>query len=226
MDFHRSPEPRPAAIAYEEWPFDEMLSEYLPCPQKPPRASLTQLLETRRSRRRGTSVDKEHLSTILWFAAKTMVATVGGFPRWEHRGTPSAGGCHPIDILVSNWMPNPGILYRYEPIGHALMRLRVADQDAADELNRAGAEAVGNDAGTLLWHAAQFERTGSRYIDGESLVWRDAGALVVTISLLAELLDLSCCAIGATGEPHLSRALGSGERVVGVGGCVIGRRGV
>jgi len=76
----------------------------------------------------------------------------------------------------------------------------------------------------MLWFAAQFDRTLSRYNNGESLVWRDSGALAATIALVAECLHLSSCAIGITGEPFISQILDSKGALVGVGGLLIGQR--
>jgi hypothetical protein len=77
---------------------------------------------------------------------------------------------------------------------------------------------------TILWLAAQFDRTMARYENGESLVWRDAGCFLGTLDLTAEALGMSFCQLGLTGEPWISQTLGSGHRVVGAGGCLVGER--
>ena len=78
--------------------------------------------------------------------------------------------------------------------------------------------------GTIIWFGAQFDRTLSRYKDGESLVWRDTGALIATISLVAECLNLNCCALVIIGEPHFSQLLNSKGIVIGVGGLLVGSK--
>jgi hypothetical protein len=93
-----------------------------------------------------------------------------------------------------------------------------------DKLFVAVDEVVAPEQARMLWFGAQFERTLSKYENGESLVWRDAGALLATLSLVAECLSLNCCAIGITGEPFVSGMFGKDSNVVGVGGLLVGRR--
>jgi hypothetical protein len=42
-------------------------------------------------------------------------------------------------------------------------------------------------------------RTLSRYPEGMSLIWRDAGALLATVHLVASDLGLSSCIVGTSG---------------------------
>lgn len=78
--------------------------------------------------------------------------------------------------------------------------------------------------GVLLWFVAQFGRTLGRYVDGESLVWRDAGALLATVYLVCEALGLACCAIGPSGDPDMPQIVGAENELRGVGGCIVGSR--
>jgi hypothetical protein len=110
------------------------------------------------------------------------------------------------------------------PIVHALRTLAVR-AEALSALRSSVLDLFPVGEGTILWHAAQPGRTFARYEHGESLVWRDAGALVAMTALVAEGLGLNCCPIGITGEPYLSSALETEGRVVGVGGTVVGGRG-
>jgi len=73
---------------------------------------------------------------------------------------------------------------------------------------------------TILLFAAHFEATLSKYDHGESLIWRDSGALGQTMHLVAESLALKFCLLGITGEPFTSRLFGG--KLTGVGGCVVG----
>ncbi len=104
------------------------------------------------------------------------------------------------------------------------MRLTGVEAAAQKRLRDVAVTAAGGKGGVILWFAAQFARTRAFYEQADSLVWRDAGALVATVALLAETLDLACCPLGVTGEPLLSQVLGSDDAVVGAGGCMIGAR--
>lgn len=223
MHLASPPRPRVQEAPYEEWGYKGRVFAYLPVPQDLPDTPLIDVVRRRRSRREFGSLSREVLSTVLWFSAKTRSSAVPGSPRWEHRGTPSAGGRHPIDIIISNWPVGSEVLLRYDPYAHCLLQLESNLPKVVHALNQEAMSAIGDATlGTVLWHAAQPARTTSRYENGESLIWRDAGALISTTALLADVVGLSCCPLGVTGEPYLSEVLGSGKTVVGVGGCVVG----
>jgi hypothetical protein len=64
----------------------------------------------------------------------------------------------------------------------------------------------------------------SKYQNGESLIWLDAGALLSTIYLVAEASGLACCAVGITGAPWVTQALGGEDRLDALCGCLLWRR--
>jgi SagB-type dehydrogenase family enzyme len=219
-----SPRLRSVDRGYEEWRYATASAMYL-CrpgglPERPP---FYAVVESRSSIPPTASLSELDLSSVLWFTSKSRSSAKPGEPRWEHRPAPSAGGRHPIDVLVSNWPPGSNKVYHYDPMAHALCALRPQRAGAVQELTSAAEKTTGSRNGVILWHAAQFDRTLSKYEEGETLVWRDAGVLVGMTALVAEALTLACCPIGLTGEPVLSNVLGSGGRVRGVGGCIVGR---
>lgn len=86
-----------------------------------------------------------------------------------------------------------------------------------------GQRAVRLETVAALSVALGVGRTLAKYRQGESLVWRDAGALVATIGFACNAIGIKCTPFGPTGEPFLSRLLGGPGAPKGVGGCVIGR---
>lgn len=218
-----SPVPRAIPQLYTDWRYPWVEVEYLPPPPtERGDERLFAVLDRRASRRDFRTVDPQSLGMVLWYTAKTWARHGSHRLRWEHRATPSAGGCHPIDVLALR--PDPLQLTVYDPVSHALCTLTV-HAEALSALRSAVENLFPVGQGTVLWHAAQPGRTLARYEHGESLVWRDAGALVAVTAVVAEGLGLNCCPIGITGEPYLSAALEAEGRVVGVGGVVIGGRG-
>jgi len=201
-----NPVPRKRATPYVEFRYDIAERALLPEPRRLPAITLRKILASRRSRREFRPIPSHCLNQVLWYSARAIrVSSKNHSTRWQHRPSPSAGGRHPIDILVlSNDDP---AVYLYQPEAHALARLQIADAQALDQL-LSSVHAVINPAGaTILWFAAQFDRTLSCYHNGESLVWRDTGALTATISLVAECCALNSCAIGISGEPFISKLL-------------------
>jgi SagB-type dehydrogenase family enzyme len=211
--------PRDEAVSYSEFQYHFAGAKlYLPRPTISMGRSFIEVLEGRRSRRLFGRLSAQRLSLLLWYAARTRAShqESSGF-LWQHRPAPSAGGRHPVDILVAGQRETA----LYDPISHSLHPLHNGDL-IADGLVSLTNEVVPVQQATILWFVAQPARTASKYANAESLIWRDAGALLTVISLVAEALDLNCCAIGATGDPWLSGALEFGEDLHGLGGCLVG----
>ena len=78
--------------------------------------------------------------------------------------------------------------------------------------------------GTVIWFVADLARTGARYKNPESLAWRDSGALLATIGLVAEGMRLNCCGLGLHEIPTLRKFLKLQDWTIGVGGCILAAR--
>ncbi len=141
-----------------------------------------------------------------------------GFPL-SRRPAPSAGGIHPIHVVVH--LPDKERLHRYEPFTHTLVELG-SDVDVADLRASMDAIVLGQDAALLLF-IAEPGKTLAKYSDGDSLVWRDAGVLQGFFSLAAEALDLNFTPLGVTGEPWSSCLVEQGG-LHGVGVALVGTR--
>lgn len=219
-----SPRPRETELPVQPANYRTLEIRYLPLPDMAVTPSFHDVVGSRRSRRKFGPINEPTLSTLLWLACKTRERSVGaGGVAWEHRPAPSAGGRHPIDVLLMDAADRPPLVSLYQPVSHALCRLD-CDTPVVERLAATAQEVLPHQRGVTMWFAAQFERTLSKYEHGESLVWRDAGALLATLHLTAEALGLSYCALGHTGEPVISALLAGQVIAHGVGGCVIGSR--
>ncbi len=253
----------------------------LPRPQAP-RRSFFAVLAARHTRRAFAELSVSDLSTLLWFTARLHGTAPGiainGRAEWEHRIPPSAGGRHPIDIIVtsdtlvrhldacvsgtlldrpsdtaltaSGLTQSPSMHLKtartpfhsaatserrqrgwwwYDSRTNALVALKAPLARAASALAKASSSALSTSSGigdaTMLWFVAHVDRTAAFYNHPESLVWRDTGCLLATVTFVAEALRLACCPVGCTGEPWLSMLLDRPPSVVGVGGCVLGGSG-
>lgn len=216
------PVPRETELPFEPYGFATIARRSLPIPEGVTSAPTLEVLHRRRSRRTFGPLSAEQLSSLLWFAAKTLSTArePSGFP-WKHQPAPSGGGRHPVHILVMAPAVDRAAVHLYEPEGHALLTLDVPSVTVPNQFLTSLESVLSPQQGTVLWFAADHLRTATRYERGESLVWRDAGALLATIGIAAEALDLNCCAYGLLGDDWISRLLPP-SRFVGVGGCVIG----
>ncbi len=216
--------PSPVVKAIQDTPCTEpsthQNSSQLPFPG-PTAADFFDVVDRRRTRRRFGPIQLETLSSFLWFSARSReVVQNNGSIIWESRPAPSAGGKHPIDLYL---FPHHQPALKYNPYSHVLHEILDFSSQSIESLIRDSNLVVDRQDGVLIWMIANFQKTASKYDNPESLVWRDAGALLNQMSLVAEALHLNYCPIGITGEPYCSTLLGDGW-YEGVGGFVLGSR--
>lgn len=177
------------------------------------------ILDHRRTRRAFRPMTEDQLGQLLWRCARTQSIAESdyGFDL-EQRPTPSAGAMHPIHILVhvscaSNWQ-------RYDSRRHGLFEIPGSVQTFA-ELEEQCNNTLPSEQATRLLLVAEPGKTYAKYHNGESLIWRDAGALLAIMCVIAEVLDYSFCPLGITGEPWASQLAPAGV-LTGVGVALVG----
>lgn len=226
MAWHNtSPQKREVESGIDVFDYRDGHRVYLPIPQDTNGRSFMSVIARRQSRRELQRPSMDDISALLWHTAKTRRTwqePAGAV--WQHRPVPSAGGRHPIDLLLVGTVTEHRMIARYDSLAHAIIEITMPQPSALAALIAEVRTILpsASDALVILF-AAQIGKTLSKYKDGESLIWRDAGALDATLNLVAEALGLGYCALGITGEPWLSQALKSDSLVYGVGGGAFGR---
>ena len=163
----------------------------------------------------------EELSEILFHAVKPYTISRDYYDMTVYRSaSPSAGGRHPIDILVGLPEKEERRLYFYEPLSHSLLRLDIPvelQREFFDDVNQT--LLLGDSV--LIWFSIQYMRTASKYTDYESLVWRDAGAQLCCLQQVAKYLRLDSCPIGYLAKDTFNRMFHCDSLISG-GGMIIG----
>lgn len=160
------------------------------------------LLRQRRSVRELRPCSLADLSTLLFNGARVLDEWLDrDGTNISRRPHPSAGGRHPHSILVlvdeieglepGAWVFDPSRCILADA-GWGPDRIDDALVTASDALS-------GLRPPSLLFAVAEPERTLSRYPAGTAHLWRDAGALLTTLHLLAASLDLASCIVGISG---------------------------
>lgn len=192
-----SPRENPEATPLRGW------SAYrrIDCPVivRPPIADVGFVLETRRSVRAISTVGLRQL--INWLAYSTrprFVRDERGHQR-SLRLSPSAGALHCINTVLIDWRGSTR-LARYDPTDHKLELLRILQNEALDQFVESCRQIVPAGGSTAVVLIADIKRIRSYYSNPESLIWRDAGALLQTLSLTAHAYGLATCMLGVTGE--------------------------
>ena len=212
------PRPKEQIQPYQPfiWPSGHTVS--LVTPEDIPQ-SFCDVVAARRSNRKFGPLTLTDISSLLWYSSRVLArrGSALGFDL-SQRPTPSAGAIHPIHVLAcsstrASWQ-------RYDPEQHCLTEVSHGVLAPCDALAQIGT-AIDPQKGTLLWLAAEVGKTASKYESPESLIWRDAGALIAHLGLVASYLGLHFCALGATGA-RWGVELNEAQLICGVGAALVG----
>lgn len=214
------PRPRESAHVYVPWVWPQGSRTQLAPRSEPLTLDLGALLEQRQTRREFTrTLTDDKLGEFLWLACRSRSSRASPFGfEQESRSHPSAGAMHPIHVLLArdaqDWQ-------RYEPVEHALVQL-TGTRTAAATAREESAALLPVDQGVLIALAAEPGKTAAKYENPESLVWRDAGAVLGYMSVAAEALGLSFCPLGILGERFVGAATGGDPRIHAAGLAILG----
>lgn len=192
-----------------------------------PDISISETFRKRRSYRNFGRIHFFSLSNLLFHGGR--VRDVWEAPdgyRATSRPSPSAGGRHPIDLLcVANDVEGlkEGI-YVFDPFVCDLIEIPNSEK-AQEELTMEAFVRLGeNDIPPLaIFFVAQLHKTFSRYPGGITFIYRDSGALLATLSLVATSLGLYSCGIGSSGMRIVNELMEIPfPKAVEVGGIAVG----
>ncbi|MBU3119475.1 nitroreductase family protein [Acinetobacter soli] len=155
----------------------------------------SQVMFKRKSQRSFKTTSINHLSYLLWFTnrVKDYIDSDMGFPI-TLRPVPSAGAIHPIHILINS--PYTDKWWRYDPFSHGLWPI-IKENKYFLNVRKDCKDILDCNTASLILLVAEPKKTLSKYTDGASLVWRDAGILLGNLALVSSYLDINFCPIGA-----------------------------
>lgn len=213
-------EPRPRAVTGEasiiHWP----VSYTLRCPKMtpPPDRSFSGVLEGRRSRRKMERLPLRDLTSVLAFTLAPRAVLPGDRFGRSLRPSPSAGAVHPVEVLLIYGLR----VFRYMPMTHELDLLRVSGPEGLRAFVReCGRLLPDASQGTAIVLAGDLQRVAALYEHPESLLWRDAGALLQTLALVVAAYGHAFCPLGIVGRSVLE-AIGLEHSLTAAGVGLIG----
>lgn len=177
----------------------------------------------RRSTRRLTAPTRDEIGVVLARSGLTRASGIdaAGAPV-ARRAAPSAGGRQPLTLVVvaNDVVDLPSGAWVLDP-DSALLRAAAYSPDAITSANHALADCLHADAPppAAVFAVAHPDRTLSRYPDGISLLWKETGALLMLIHLVATDLGLGSCILGTCSTLHPPSSIGP----VDLGSVAIGR---
>jgi SagB-type dehydrogenase family enzyme len=184
-------------------------------------SSFAQVIDERRSQRTMTHAPLREIVNAVAFATYVRQFLVDDVLGRSRRASPSAGALHPIELAL---VPSTGAprVFRYNPWDHKLEKLVLADENEVRLFNAQCAEALPNANAMSLVLLGHPALVASCYHDPSSLLWRDAGAVLQTLSLTAAAFHLAFCPVGILGH-QIARAIGMASELTAVGVARIGR---
>lgn len=213
--------PTPKDTEEDVTPFNYPIGDIVPLAIPPADYNFNyfNLSHLRRSYKNLGALSIQQLGEMLWFTAKVIDIYVqpNGYSL-THRPSASAGARHPIDLLVIS--QNQSTLAYYNPFEHSLNRLKLDESIVASLINHINESVLIGDA-ILFWFIAHPERTTAKYDHSQSLIWRDAGALLHCIQSTCTAMGLGSCPVGTLAEPYISQ-LFKDAPIISAGGIIIG----
>ncbi len=182
----------------------------LPQPRLDGTTSVEAALAARRSIRSFANkpVTLEELSQLLW-AAQGITDPRG------LRTAPSAGALYPLELFIvsGNVASLPAGTYRYEPVGHHLVRVAEGDQ-RPDLADAALGQSPIRKAPVVIAIVADERKTTVKYGErGVRYAHLEAGHAAQNICLQAEALGLGSVVIGAFSDRDVASLLRSAGRL-------------
>ncbi|HUU28736.1 MAG TPA: SagB/ThcOx family dehydrogenase [archaeon] len=176
----------------------------LPEPRYTSGVSIEQALLERRSVRvyKDGPVSLEDISQLLW-ACQGITDTRG------YRTTPSAGALYPLEIYLyaaNITALKPGI-YKYNPQGHALMKITQGDNRAAISEAADNQDCIKNAAAVIII-CAVYKRTTKKFGEkGVRYAHMEAGCAAQNIYLQSVSLGLGTVVVGGYNPGKLKKAV-------------------
>jgi hypothetical protein len=180
------------------------------------------IILNRRTKRECEPIDLHEVLSLIQFALSSrQIGT--GVQNGRIRKVPiSAGALHPVEVLVvSGPMVSEPILYCDSDDTFGTVPFH-SPELAKIEL-QALLEIVPQAVGHCLLLVANQRHVKQAYEQSSSLLWRDAGALLQTISLLATAMNCAFIPLGSTGSAVLNMMNTPHNDYVAVGTGIIGK---
>lgn len=187
-----------------------------------PSKDFLDVFSSRRSVKRLGECHIDALSYMLYYAVRPYRIGMDDYGVTVYRSAaPSAGGRHPIDVLVGLVENGKRSLFLYQPLNHSLKRLSVEEKLQREFYNDIEQTLYLGDS-ALLWFSIQYMRTASKYSDYMSLIWRDVGAQLCCLQQAAKYVGLDSCPIGYLAEDTFDAMMQSNLLMSG-GGLIVGK---
>ena len=208
-------------LPFEPYRYEVAGELRLPKVEEAERKDFMEVFSGRRSVKELGVCGLEEISKILFYAVKPYSIAQDDYGVCVYRSAaPSAGGRHPIDVLVGLPEESGRRLYLYQPLKHSLRKLTIP-LGLEQEFYRDVEQTLPFGKSTLLWFSVQYMRTASKYTEPMSLIWRDIGAQLCCLQQAAKYMGMDSCPIGYLAQESFNNMFHT-DKLMSGGGMIIG----
>jgi len=180
------------------------------------------LLEGRRSSRTIEPASIREVLNAIAFATRPRFVLGDDAHNRTRSVSPSAGALHAVDVLIIEPRTFPRLL-RYDPLNHHVETLRLAQPSGLLTFLTMSRELLPDARATILMFVGDLRRVEALYEHPHSLLWRDAGALLQTLALVAAAYRLVFCPLGLLGGEIVDALVLDRDTALPLGCAAIGR---
>lgn len=199
-------EPRDIDLVLEPVPLDQ---------------SFANVVRARRSKRAIAAASLEQVAQVVREALKADFVGYGEKQGRRLKAVLSAGALHPVKAIILRRDQRPIV---YDDGADQFLSVQVRDASAYTAFLRTCATVLPDADGHWVALIADCWTVRSLYSNHESLVWRDAGAVIQMMALLAEAHEMAFCPLGVLGGEIIEALLPETSDIIPVGVVVLGRK--
>ena len=209
---------KPVEVRAATWPVLSRvaLPVFDPLPQ-----DFSAVIESRRSRRCLKTARFRDIISVVSFALRPRYENVSGLARQYRSPTMSAGALRSVEALIVDWRGALRV-FRFCLSGHTLEKLEVINKQAAGKFVGHFEKVLPAAGATAIVLVGDVARISSFYENPESLLFRDAGALLQSLAVSSTAFDIGFCPMGILGGELLDALGMKVEEVTPVGVAAIG----
>lgn len=179
------------------------------------------VVRSRRSKRAITAASLERVAQIV---RETLKADFVGFGEKQGRrlkAVMSAGAIHPVKAVILR-RDNPPIVY--DDSRDLFVSVQVRDYTVYTAFFQTCETVLPDAEGHWVALIADCRNVRRLYTNHESLVWRDAGAIIQMMALMAEAHEMAFCPLGVLGSEIIEALLPETQDMIPVGVVALGKK--
>ncbi|MES0197021.1 nitroreductase family protein [Mesorhizobium sp. M0011] len=185
--------------------------------------SLESVLRARRSSRILSEAPIEDVAFAIRETLRAHFVGVAAKHGRKLKAVVSSGALHPVMGVLLGRDVRPIV---YDDISDRFLSVGARDPQQLNAFLKNCRKVLPEANGHWIALVADIRDLSRLYSDHQSLLWRDAGAVIQAMAMVAEARDLAFCPLGILGQQVVDALLPSASGLVAVGVVAIGRRGI